>query len=219
MNSAHLILFMRHGDAEIPFDFYPDHDRMGLSQKGVEQAKEAAAALASLQPDQVYSSPFARAYQTAQILAGPDGPTIQIDRRLEERVFKPLYAKRYADIAEQFGIDTVVTLASGNSDHISFEGVADLGVYANSVKACLSEIGAGGRGLTVIVAHGGPHEWYLGSLFGTLTSPVRRWFELGKCRATLFRFEYGAASPARILGVNVSASDARQLIEENLLAE
>ena len=76
-----IIHLVRHGKAAAGFDGHPDP---GLDDIGREQAKATAAALAPLGPLPIYSSPLARARQTAAPLAERWGVTPAIEPRVAE---------------------------------------------------------------------------------------------------------------------------------------
>ena len=214
MPPSPLLLFIRHGHAAAPKGFYPDHHEMGLSDLGRRQAADAARDLTGLSIHRLVVSPLPRALQTAHPLAQATTVEIETDERLEERVLRPLYGMSYEQIGTKFGREAAEALAAGNSDTVSLDGVDDLPDYRRRVSACLAEIGSAATGLTVIVAHGGPHDWYLGSLLsGTGGPAMRRWFTLGRCRSSLFRFHAGSTTPSSILGVNLPVYEARRLIE------
>jgi broad specificity phosphatase PhoE len=207
------VIFLRHGDAEVPSEVYPDHHRMGLSSLGRQQADRVAESLASLQIDRLVSSPLPRALQTAEPLVQDRPLKIEIEPRLEERVFRPFYGKRYDRIAAEHGREVANAIARGDSDILSLPGVDDLPTYSRRVRTALDAIGSHRVSVTLVVSHGGPHEWYLGSLLSGSCHFQRRWFALGKCRASVFAFEPGNTDPARIMGVNLEVLDAKRIIE------
>jgi phosphohistidine phosphatase len=78
------LYFLRHGLADWPdWDPARDHERP-LTKDGVKKMKEQAKTLADLgvQVDVVLSSPYTRAYQTADIVAGKLGQEVKIEPRL-----------------------------------------------------------------------------------------------------------------------------------------
>jgi probable phosphoglycerate mutase len=56
-----------------------------LDEVGRAQAREAAAMLASVEPDAIYSSDLVRATETAAALTALTGLPVRLDRRLRER--------------------------------------------------------------------------------------------------------------------------------------
>jgi phosphohistidine phosphatase len=78
------LYFLRHGIADWPdWDPARDHERP-LTKDGVKKMKEQAKTLADLDVkfDAVLSSPYTRAYQTADIVAGKLGMEVKTEPRL-----------------------------------------------------------------------------------------------------------------------------------------
>jgi phosphohistidine phosphatase len=78
------LYFLRHGIADWPdWDPARDHERP-LTKDGVKKMKEQAKALADfdVKIDAVLSSPYTRAYQTADIVAGKLGLEVRVEPRL-----------------------------------------------------------------------------------------------------------------------------------------
>ena len=78
------LYFLRHGIADWPdWDLARDHERP-LTKDGVKKMKEQAKGLAEIgvQFDVVLASPYARAYQTADIVAGKLGLEVKTEPRL-----------------------------------------------------------------------------------------------------------------------------------------
>ena len=75
------IYLVRHGKAAAGFDTHHDP---GLDALGRAQASATAAALATLQPMAIYSSPLARARETAEPLAHHWNSPIHIEPRVAE---------------------------------------------------------------------------------------------------------------------------------------
>jgi broad specificity phosphatase PhoE len=206
------ILFLRHGDADTSDEAYPDHHKIGLSEKGRRQACEVAAAFVSVRIDRLISSPLPRAVQTAEVVIRGHPVPIELEPRLEERVFRPLYGRRYDDIAANFGVQTVEAIQTGKSDTLNLGGGETLSSCAERVRAAMNEIAGTPAKVTLVVAHGGPHEWYVGSLLSGGIHFDRRWLSLGKCRVSVFKYCAYEQVPYRILGMNLSAADAANLL-------
>jgi phosphohistidine phosphatase len=102
------LYFLRHGIADWPdWDPARDHERP-LTKDGVKKMKEQAKALAALdvQIDAVLSSPYTRAYQTADIVAGKLGLEVKTDERLAPGFNRD----RLKEIATSFGADQALLL-------------------------------------------------------------------------------------------------------------
>ncbi len=102
------LYFLRHGMAEWPdWDPARDHERP-LTKEGVRKMKEQARALADLDVkfDAVLASPYARAYQTADIVAGKLG----LDVKAEPLLAPGFNADKLAEIVASFDSDQAVLL-------------------------------------------------------------------------------------------------------------
>lgn len=94
---------MRHGEAEHNVAGILDstnEKKWPLTERGRAQAKESAESLADMNITRIYASPFARAQETAQIVAkelGIPESAIYTDERLRELNFGDLSGKPFAD--------------------------------------------------------------------------------------------------------------------------
>jgi broad specificity phosphatase PhoE len=95
------LIFVRHGESEGNRDrVFTTSPEVGLTEEGRRQAARAATRIARLfTPHLVVSSPYARARQTAEIIAGRLDLPVEIEPRLHERRFGDLRGKPY-DAAE-----------------------------------------------------------------------------------------------------------------------
>ena len=86
-----MIWLLRHGEAEDGSAGQDDASRE-LTGKGRRQARHAGAALRALgvEPDSCYSSPKARARETAELACEPLGVEVVLDERLAGGDFDPL---------------------------------------------------------------------------------------------------------------------------------
>lgn len=77
------LYFLRHGQADWPAWARPDDERP-LNDRGQKQMRRVARSLAALKvkPDVILSSPLPRAYQTAEIAAGPLKLTVTMEGAL-----------------------------------------------------------------------------------------------------------------------------------------
>jgi phosphohistidine phosphatase len=94
------LYFLRHGIADWPdWDPARDHERP-LTKEGLKKMKEQARTLAELgvKIDAILSSPYTRAYQTADIVAAK----LRLDVRTEPRLAPGFNADKLAEIAESF---------------------------------------------------------------------------------------------------------------------
>ena len=110
------LYFLRHGIADWPdWDPARDHERP-LTKEGLKKMKELARALADLglKIDAILSSPYTRAYQTADIVAGRLGLEVKI-----EPLLAPGFAyDKLAEIARPFD-DSQALLLVGHEPSFS----------------------------------------------------------------------------------------------------
>jgi phosphohistidine phosphatase len=102
------LYFLRHGIADWPdWDPARDHERP-LTKDGVKKMKEQARALADLglKIDAILSSPYARAYQTADIVAGKLG----LEVKAEPLLAPGFNSDKLAEIARSFADDQALLL-------------------------------------------------------------------------------------------------------------
>jgi phosphohistidine phosphatase len=102
------LFFLRHGIADWPdWDPARDHERP-LTKDGVKKMKEQARALADLglKIDAILSSPYARAYQTADIVAGKLG----LEVKAEPLLAPGFNADKLAEIVRAFADDQALLL-------------------------------------------------------------------------------------------------------------
>ena len=102
------LYFLRHGIADWPdWDPARDHERP-LTKDGVKKMKEQARAVADLdlKIDAVLSSPYTRAYQTADIVAGKLG----LEVKTEPRLAPGFNRDKLAEIVASFGEDQALLL-------------------------------------------------------------------------------------------------------------
>jgi phosphohistidine phosphatase len=102
------LYFLRHGIADWPeWDPARDHERP-LTKDGVKKMKQQATALADLglKIDAVLASPYTRAYQTADIVAGKLG----LDVKTEPLLAPGFNTDKLAEIVEPYGDDQALLL-------------------------------------------------------------------------------------------------------------
>ena len=110
------LYFIRHGQSQANLDKIIATPDSPLTALGVSQAKETANRLLSFSIDKIFSSPMARAKQTAEVIAdsmGFDKSKIVTINELRERGFGELEGKPkdyesrwYFDTSDGFGIET-----------------------------------------------------------------------------------------------------------------
>lgn len=140
-----------------------------LDEEGTRQAEVLAQALQTIPFSAVWSSPLARAMQTAAPLAEPRGFEIRQDPRLMERHWGAYQGYSREDAAQAHpALDAELRrdpLASRPPDGESWQ---DLGAR---VEASLREIAAHGPGPQAVVCHGGAIAAGLCMLLGIAAWP------------------------------------------------
>lgn len=96
---------MRHGEAvnNVQHILSGRHGEYHLTEKGRQQASDAADKLSTLSIDAVYSSPVLRAVETAQIASQRIGKDYKIDERLTETEMGSLTEAKYHDVLHNHG--------------------------------------------------------------------------------------------------------------------
>jgi glucosyl-3-phosphoglycerate phosphatase len=199
------LLLLRHGDAATPLLHYPNHNNMPLSPLGIEQARSAALALKGAGIERIVASPFRRAMETAEAVAEVTGLPLEVDPRLRERTNESLYGISYKDIELRYGQATRIALESGRSHLVQIGGFEQSHDCIKRIESYIKDELENPQRVTLVVAHGGTHEWFLAVLLGL--RPSKRWFGLGKCRISIFDICIAKAKLERIVGLNMSAGD------------
>lgn len=125
-----------------------------LDETGVQQAREAAARLASLRPARIVSSDLQRARATAEELARVSGVAVEVDVRLREMAFGEREGMTWAESWDAFP-EGMKAWAEGDESQIpgaeSHRQAADrFAAVARDVAATMGE-----DETVVLVAHGG----------------------------------------------------------------
>ncbi|WP_405764987.1 histidine phosphatase family protein [Streptomyces sp. NBC_01538] len=161
------VFLLRHGTPDYPVDTYPDPFQMPLSARGRQEARVAAAAVARLQPDAIFSSDFRRAVETAELATAVlTGIEIHLSAALRERVLYQLVDQSHAGIASRHGAAADL-LFSGRSDFVDLPGeesYSDARQRAVAFVKALGDTYAGRR--VLLVGHGGPHAWLMEEALG-----------------------------------------------------
>ena len=205
------VIFVRHGQPDIPEGVYPDHGKMGLSSLGKIQAEEISKAFSNLRVDRIVSSHLPRAVQTIKPLSLILGCEIDLVPNLRERTFEELYGFDFDEIQSLHGPAIRREIEYGNTDLVELEKAETLEESVVRLCKSMSDIVISNIGTTIVSSHGGPHDWYLSSLSGTQFSG--RLFKIGYGRATVISYPDDSSKPYRVEGVNLPASIAATYIE------
>ena len=166
------LILVRHGESEGNRDrtFTSDPD-VPLTPTGHEQARATAARIASgFTPARVVASPFARARQTAEIIAETLGLTVEIEAALREQSFGTFAGRPYDVLLDDPSYQTAPRMHWRPPEG---ESLAD--VYTRVVPAFERIAGAHAGCDVVIVSHGGVMlalcAYVAGSWDGTSITP------------------------------------------------
>ena len=164
---ARRLIVWRHGET--------DHNAGGiwqgqldtaLSDKGREQARSAAVALAAYSPSVIVSSDLQRAADTARTLASRVGLEVRYDERLREIHAGQWQGMTAGDVAEQFP-EAQAALAAGEDIRRGVDGES-LGQVAERTRAAVDELLAdvAPGDCAVIATHGVAGRAIVASLVG-----------------------------------------------------
>lgn len=119
--------------------------------------------------DGVYSSPLARATQTAEPIAKDKGCDILIDDRLAEVDFGDFTGKSFESTKKAFGLNATELLDTYKYDLTEFGGESWHQVKAR-VQDYISDMRNSGHRQVVVVTHGGILRWFYLLCMGEQTS-------------------------------------------------
>lgn len=125
-----------------------------LNDRGQEQARRAARALADSRPDVVVSSDLARAQSTAQAIASFNQCPLLLDTGLRERSFGSFEGMTHLEVADRWPADAA-RWKSRDPDFSPGDGESLRVFYARCVDATLRIAEAHAGRTVVVVAHGG----------------------------------------------------------------
>ncbi len=129
------------------------HSDTALSELGRRQGEAAAAALAALPVDAIFSSPLRRARETAEAIAERQGKLVQTDRRLMELNVGMFQDRLRSELAEECPVEFSRWL-SGDDDYV-IPGGESRHQLLDRATAAIGEIVAAGHREVVVVTHGG----------------------------------------------------------------
>jgi probable phosphoglycerate mutase len=160
-----------------------------LSERGIEQARVIADALAPERFDALYASDLGRAIETAAIVAERLHLDVIPDPRLRERHLGVMQGLTIAEFAERFP-EEHARFASGDPDYVLPEGESARQRYERTV-ACAEDLAVSHPGeQLLLVAHGGVLNGYFRHAVG-LPLETPRAFSLFNASINRFVIEEG----------------------------
>ena len=94
--------FVRHGETEFNAERRFQHPETPLSANGRAQAAAVAESLAGVNAEMILASDYARAFETANIIAERVNLPVTVEPALRERNFGVLRGQLYADLGEEY---------------------------------------------------------------------------------------------------------------------
>lgn len=158
------IYLVRHGETELnQKKCYYGHMDVGLSEKGVKQAKAIGAFFRNHSFDVVVSSPLIRAVKTAEYILGGREQKIVVDERLSEQNFGIFEGFTYEQLLERYPDE----FQSWNQDFSGYRipGGESFSDVRNRIDNYLKEL-TGRDGTMLLVAHKGTLGHFLASSLG-----------------------------------------------------
>ncbi|MBC7630736.1 histidine phosphatase family protein [Aeromicrobium sp.] len=124
-----------------------------LDEVGLEQAREAAARLATLRPDRIVSSDLVRAAETARVLGEPTSTRVELDPRVRELNFGGREGLTWSEAWARFP-DGMQAWVEGDETQIpGSETHREAGErFAAALRDLLADLPS--DGILVVVAHG-----------------------------------------------------------------
>ena len=182
------LILVRHGEVETPYlRVFGGRIDMGLSPRGLEQARRLADFLERARLDALYVSPMQRAQQTARPLAQRNGhPTVTLSE-LREVDFGAWTGLTWDQVQERFGISAFDWLLELERRGIPDAEPAE--ALAGRVTAVLERVRREHAGKTVaLVCHGGVIRMALARLLA-LPLPATAAFEIDYASLSLLMLQ------------------------------
>lgn len=141
------ILFVRHGESEANAKVLVGGPDSPLTEVGIEQARETAKHLKDQNVAQIVCSPFIRAQQTAEIIAGELGIPLK-----NIIVVNELHERRMGILEDKPKVHSTEFFYQNDSDH-EFETHAQVISRVKNALDKIIEIASKSDGTTVVVGH------------------------------------------------------------------
>lgn len=195
------VYLLRHGETLWNADGnrYCGATDIGLTEKGIQQAHQAAAALKGVSLDAIYSSPLQRALRTAQIASGRLREEVIIDQRLIEADFGEWEGKTKEEfIAEN---PDLWNTWCQTPDHTRAGGNGETAMdVVNRVEDFFREItGKHPSGTILVVAHNAVNRFYMA---WKLEMPLKNYRKLVQENASVALFSLDADGAFSLLKLN-----------------
>lgn len=149
------LLAIRHGETvSNAAKRYQGHSDSPLTETGRKQVSSLASRMAKMEFDALIGSDLGRAQETASIIAGHTGHSVQTDSRLRERNYGVLEGLTVPEInAEHPGV--LARLDANDPDYIIPEGESHRQHYQRNIAAIEELVSRNSGGRIAMVVHGG----------------------------------------------------------------
>jgi len=170
------IIAVRHGETAWNVDTrLQGHLDIALNDRGLWQAGRVADALAGEPVAAVYSSDLARAWQTAQAIAGRHGLAVQPEPRLRERAFGQFEGRTFPDIERELP-EQAERWRRRDPEFAPPGGGESLLQFRARVTAAVAQLASRHPDeLLVLVAHGGVMDLLYRAATGQELQAPRTW--------------------------------------------
>ncbi|PIF02480.1 MAG: hypothetical protein CR979_01360 [Propionibacterium sp.] len=181
------LVLLRHGQTKLnAAGIFQGQLDEPLDDLGLEQANQAAAALAEFSPQVLYSSNLKRAHQTAAAVSKVSGLDISLDTRLGEIDCGTWQGQTYQAVEKQHP-EIVAALRNGEDFRRSPTGETEVEV-ADRVSAALTEILQANQGKRiVVVSHGLAIRVGLNKMLGLPSSAAAKILTMQNCHYAAIR--------------------------------
>lgn len=194
------VYLLRHGETFWNADGnrYCGATDIGLTEKGLEQAHQAASLLKGIHFDAVYTSPLQRAHHTASIASG-NNPDIIVDRRLIEASFGAWEGKTRAEfIAENPALWDAWAqepdyVRAGGTGETAMEIVTRVDEFFNAIAQKHPD------GTVLVVAHNAVNRFYMSWKLGM---PLKNYRQIVQENSSVTLFSLDAQGEFSLLKLN-----------------
>jgi probable phosphoglycerate mutase len=186
------LILIRHGETVWNLERrFTTHTDVELSEAGVEQARQAAEALAAVTIDRIYCSPMRRALRTAEMIAGrqASGCTVVTDPRLAEIDAGPFEGQTEQELESGPLADAYARWHTDGEPEFP-DGCEPFDVALRRVSGFLDQHD-GEPGTTLVATHGSLARLIVSSHFLGGPPPYHRRLWLDNCRLAVVEWRGG----------------------------
>jgi len=149
------LLAIRHGETvSNAAKRYQGHSDSPLTETGRKQVSSLGSRMAKIEFDALISSDLGRAQETASIIAGHTGHSVQTDSRLRERNYGILEGLTVPEINAE-NPEVLARLDANDPDYIIPEGESHRQHYQRNIAAIEELVSRKSGGRIAMVVHGG----------------------------------------------------------------